>query len=191
MTMTAERPLADEETMRALRALVDGREHHIRQDLSRPITAASAASMMRYLQGRPEKVTHVPGDDGRPLCSQPAARPAPRAERVKPSGPGYYFHNGKMYKVIASVYGANPGRLYAKVLSTRTGDWVMATGLISVIDESERVDPSKLAEIGGFRLSSDPGSALYGKCWICGRPLTDENSLREGKGPGPHAGFGD
>jgi hypothetical protein len=194
-TITHDRPMADDTLMHDVRVLYAERNHRLRQDLNIRLTEVSALNMRAYLRGRPFKglpgngvpVQHVPHPDGGTHC-QPARPAAPARQPVRDIG--YFEHDGRLYKVVKSVYGANPGRMYAKVLSTEAGDWVMAKGMLGQLSETERIDPSAGSALGRL-LASDPGSALYGHCWICKRPLTDENSLREGKGPGPHVGYGD
>jgi hypothetical protein len=117
-----------------------------------------------------------------------ASRKVPFADR--PKADGYFHHDGRIYKVATSQYGASKGHLFARKLDEQTGEWIPAKGMTSYLSEAERITAEKAKEIGR-RLSQDPSLALYGKCWICGRVLTDENSIAEGKGPGPHQGMDD
>lgn len=124
-----------------------------------------------------------------PAGRSPApARRVPSAER--PQADGYFYHEKRIYKVATSQYGASKGHLFARKLDEQAGEWIPAKGMTSYLSEAERITPEKAMEIGR-RLSRDPSLALYGKCWICGRVLTDETSIANGKGPGPHIGMDD
>lgn len=133
---------------------------------------------------------HVENEEDRtPVTRNPApARRVPFAER--PKADGYFHHEGRIYKVATSQYGSSKGHLFARKLDEQTGEWIPAKGMTSYLSEAERITAEKAMEIGR-KLSQDPSLALYGKCWICGRVLTDEESIRNGKGPGPHQGMDD
>lgn len=119
---------------------------------------------------------------GAPASDEPARR-VPEAER--PQSSGHFLHDGKMYKVIKAIYGS--GNLYAKRLDTEAGEWVMAKGMLSYLRETERMTEEQVIAFSAT-LEFTPEMKLYGKCTICGRPLTDETSIRNKVGPGPHKG---
>jgi hypothetical protein len=114
---------------------------------------------------------------------------APAAERIRTEeDEGYYLHDGRMYKVATSQYGASQGHLFARKLNEQTGDWERAQGMTSYLRKSEKITLEQAIEFGR-QLEITPQMALYGKCWICKRVLTDEESIANRVGPGPHKGI--
>jgi hypothetical protein len=119
----------------------------------------------------------------------PGSRPAyaarvPEADRVQAEG--YILHDGTLYKVQRAVYGS--GNLYAKRLDLQAGKFVIAKGMMSYLRESERITEARAIEYGQA-LEVTPEMGIYGKCLICGLPLTDETSIANKVGPGPHRGL--
>lgn len=94
---------------------------------------------------------------------------APQPTRAAPAGEGWFSMGGKIYKVQQSQ---SSGHLYAKVLET-TGGWVFAPGKIKELTEDHRLTAAEAAKYG----------KLYGVCCICGRVLTNEESIEAGIGP--------
>lgn len=86
-------------------------------------------------------------------------------------GEGVYFLNGRVFKVKVAVHGS--GRLYAQELDPETGRWSRASGMVNALTEENRMTPEQAAEFG----------RLYGVCALCGRTLTDEESIARGIGP--------
>jgi hypothetical protein len=202
-TIAAQKRYADEDLMDELRRLQGATVNRVTTSLDRPVTLASALAMKAYFGRCPLKPAAAPYHPDRPArltrafgdpqhteeaivrSGEPVRQPGPRTPVREP---GYFEHNGRLFKVVRSVYGAHPGALYAKVLDPATGDWNRVVGMVSKLAEEERLSPGRDTEIGRL-LATDPGSKLYGRCWICGRTLTDEESLRLGRGPGPHKGY--
>lgn len=92
---------------------------------------------------------------------------------------GFYFHNEIVYKVIVAVHGS--GKKYAKKLDI-SGDWQYAAGAIKMLRPEFKMtleDALKFAKT----ISKNVDSRLYGRCFVCGRTLTDEVSIGEGIGP--------
>lgn len=90
------------------------------------------------------------------------------------AGEGWYaLPDGRIAKVQRAIYGS--GRLYAKVLTQKGTDWSWeyVPGLVSDIDPASALSVEQAASFG----------KLYGVCGICGRPLTDEESIDRGIGP--------
>lgn len=80
---------------------------------------------------------------------------------------------GEIVKVQKAV-AAGDGREYGKVLDTDTGKFRYTPGVISEVRKS------------GTRLALDQAKELgklYGICVVCGRTLTDEDSIANGIGP--------
>lgn len=106
-------------------------------------------------------------------------KPLPRKGHAahKPAvGEGMYQMNGQIYRVQVAVHGS--GYLYAKVLvpPTRTGGkphFRRAPSALYKLRPEHRMTPEQAAEFG----------ALYGFCVVCGRTLTDEDSISRGIGP--------
>lgn len=85
-----------------------------------------------------------------------------------PGGEGWYFKDGKVYKIQQSL---SSGHLYAKVLNG--SHWDYAAGVVKNLYEDQRLTAAEAAEYG----------KLYGVCCVCGRVLTNEQSISEGIGP--------
>jgi len=85
---------------------------------------------------------------------------------------GMYRRDDLIYKVQKSP---STGRLYAKQLEGEEGhgSFRYAPGLYSVLLPEHRMTIEEAAKFG----------ALYGYCCVCGRTLTDENSIAAGIGP--------
>lgn len=113
-----------------------------------------------------------------------AARRVPEADR--PQEAGYFLHEGRMYKVVRAIYGS--GHLYTKRLDEAKGEWIKAPGMTSYLREDERMTEAQAIEYSS-KLEITPEMKIYGKCTLCGRPLTDETSIANRVGPGPHAGL--
>lgn len=93
---------------------------------------------------------------------------------------GFYSHDGSIYKVIRAVHGS--GRKYAKRLDLETGEWIHAPGKVKDLRPEMKLtldEALKTAKATGL----NPDSALYGRCFVCGRTLTDETSIDLGIGP--------
>lgn len=89
---------------------------------------------------------------------------------------GMYLHpDGSIYKVQVAVHGS--GRLYAKRLvvdeDADEGKFVYAPGAIKKLSPTMKMT---LEQAQGF-------GSLYGLCCVCGRTLTNEQSIDEGIGP--------
>ena len=111
-------------------------------------------------------------------------REAPQAPQGRQQGSepeaGLYFINGAVHKVQRAVHGS--GRMYAKMLNLETGEWERARGAASLATAENRLTPERAMEIAK-ECQSNPEWALYGHCFICGRTLTDEESISAGIGP--------
>lgn len=93
---------------------------------------------------------------------------------------GFYFNGGSVYKVIVAVHGS--GRKYAKRLEEETGSWEMAPGAVRTLRPEMKLtleDALKVAKV----VATNPQSQLYGRCFKCGRVLTDEDSIERFMGP--------
>lgn len=95
---------------------------------------------------------------------------------------GFYKHNARIFKVQKAVHGS--GRLYAKVLEVEEtgevdgkteykGTWEYAKGAVFQLRPEEKLTQEQAAEFG----------KLYGVCCLCGRTLTNEESIAAGIGP--------
>lgn len=102
--------------------------------------------------------------------------PRPEVERVEVLE-GMHRLNGQIYKVQRAVNGS--GRLYAKALvqdeidSAQGWSFVYSPGAVRHLSEATVMTLDEAKEFG----------ALYGTCCVCGRTLTDENSIAAGIGP--------
>lgn len=97
-----------------------------------------------------------------------AATPAPVLE------PGFYLHDGTIYRVQKS---RTSGNLYALMLvvdeDEHKGTFEYAPGATRRLAESDRLTAERAAELGQH----------YGLCVICGATLTDPDSVSRGIGP--------
>ena len=94
--------------------------------------------------------------------------------KTKPAEEGFYFKNGEVYKVQLAVHGS--GKPYAKrlvVTEDKTGHWMMSPGTVFHLSPEDKLTAEKAKELGH----------LYGVCMICGRTLTNEDSIEAGIGP--------
>jgi hypothetical protein len=147
------------------------------------ITAQVAQATQAGLEAADQARTSTFMTDGQLAATRPHVR-APEADRVQAEG--YILHDGTLYKVVRAIYGS--GSLYAKKLDLQAGGFVIAKGMMSYLRESERITEEQAIKYGQA-LEITPEMGIYGKCLICGRPLTDEESIRNKVGPGPHKGL--
>ena len=104
---------------------------------------------------------------------------------------GMYFKDGHIYKVQHAIYGS--GRPYAKILTVGDKDtfldlddladakvkcyakpkFVYSQGSISSLTKEDKMKIEQAKKFG----------EIYGCCCVCGRALTDENSIEAGIGP--------
>ena len=85
---------------------------------------------------------------------------------------GFWSLDGSFYKVQESQ---TTGHRYGKILDAATGGWTYVPGVVR-----------KLSEGGATPLTEDEAAEfgkLYGVCMLCGRTLTNEESIERGIGP--------
>lgn len=88
-------------------------------------------------------------------------------------GEGYYLQEDTVYKVVKAQ---STGRLYAKALhSTEYGraSWDYAPGAMRHLTAAHRLTVEQAAEMG----------TRLGACVVCGKALTDPESVERGIGP--------
>jgi hypothetical protein len=185
----------DHPILQDIRALAAARDHRLGRGMTgeASITLVSALSIKKHLEGRPVRpvseriaehlvtIADQP-DPGTPVVPVPARnRTTPMAGKV--TEVGYYLHDGSFYKVVRAVHGS--GHLYAKRLSPEQGEWIVIRGAISQLRASEKATIEQITEYCS-QLEFTPQMKLYGRCTLCARVLTDEDSIRNKVGPGPH-----
>ena len=87
---------------------------------------------------------------------------------------GWYKAGEDIFKVQVAVHGS--GKLYAKrLMVTGHGEatWEYAPGMVYRLTDADRLSIEDAAKFG----------TLYGVCAVCGRTLTDEESIEAGIGP--------
>lgn len=89
---------------------------------------------------------------------------------VEPLAEGCYMKDAEVYKVQRS---RRSGNLYAKVLHTDPLGWEYAPGAVRLLSLADRITMQQAQEFG----------ARFGVCAICGRTLTDPESIDRGIGP--------
>jgi hypothetical protein len=109
-------------------------------------------------------------------------RPADKPKSFNPENleDGFYEVQGRFYKVIVAVHGS--GRKYAKLWNFDTGEWEYNRSGIREIRPEHRMTAERRIEVAKA-YGLNPDSPLYGRCWMCHRPLTDETSISLGIGP--------
>lgn len=105
------------------------------------------------------------------------AKPEPRRSvhdgGAKAVTPGFYLHGGRVYKVRPAQGG---GHLYAMVLVGQVegnATWEYAKGAMAWLRASDKMTQDQAAEFG----------RTHGFCAMCGRLLTDPESIQRGIGP--------
>lgn len=93
-------------------------------------------------------------------------RSTPKAPEITE---GMYVLDGEIYKVQRAVHGS--GNLYAKHLTPSGFEY--AAGVVRRLAGAR---PLTIEEAKAY-------GALYGTCAVCGRTLTDEDSIAAGIGP--------
>ncbi len=91
-------------------------------------------------------------------------------ERPETVGEGFYKLGDTIFKVQKNLAGT---RLYAKSLDPNDGRWEYAPGILSGLSPKDQLTKEEAAQFGH----------LYGRCCICGRTLTNEDSIDAGIGP--------
>lgn len=102
----------------------------------------------------------------------PQSTPAPPARRG-PAPEGWYRRDGDIFKVQKAVHGS--GQLYAKRLTVVDGKgvWEYAKGMVWQLSVDDALTVEEAEAFG----------KLYGVCGVCGKVLTDEQSIARGIGP--------
>lgn len=98
------------------------------------------------------------------ITSQEPPAPNPPILKMKE---GFYLHGKTVYKVVPS----QNGRLYAKVLDGSSFRY--APGAMTFLKPEERMTREMAEQYG----------KTTGQCAICGRVLTNEESIERGIGP--------
>lgn len=157
------------------------REPQLRQPVQQRQPQAEAMAREGYVK--------IPGldnvwveDTGRSVFDDlsmepPSPRQAPRFDSQKLED-GFYVLNGVVYKVVVAVHGS--GRKYARRLDEH-GAWVRTSGLTQLRPEHKMTlqEALETAKRHGLNVQSE----LYGRCFVCGRTLTDDESIEAGIGP--------
>lgn len=137
----------------------------------------TASAAIDWLLARPRRVIESDNqaefdlamEESREARNRSTTRPEPLAE-------GIYVKDDHFYKVVRAVHGS--GRLYVKEMGT-DGKWFRTHATPSVYrlaisaPAPRRLEEHEAAAFG----------KIYGTCLICGRTLTDEDSIARGIGP--------
>ena len=107
------------------------------------------------------------------LLAQPdAVKSASTTKAKKDYAPeGFYSFEGEVYRVVTSAYGTR----YAKKLVAKSGKgtWEYSPDITPLLDISHLVSLEEAKQFG----------KIYGFCMVCGRTLTDPESVANGIGP--------
>lgn len=93
----------------------------------------------------------------------------PKAKTAPTVTPGFYAHADTVAEVVKS----GNGRLYAKVLNRSTWRFDYAPGVVTLLKPEDRLTLSQAAAMG----------KEWHHCGICGRELTNDESIDRGIGP--------
>jgi hypothetical protein len=83
---------------------------------------------------------------------------------------GFYAYGAGVAEVVKTKDGQ---RMYAKVLDVLTGRWAYAPGVLPKLKPEDRLTLEQAAALG----------KKWHRCMICGRELTNEDSIDRGIGP--------
>lgn len=119
-----------------------------------------------------DDTVEVPGLNGVRVPKRPAFDPETLDD-------GFYMREDNVYKVIVAVHGS--GRKYAKVLS-ESGTWEMAPGAVAKLRPEHKMTLEQALKVAKH-VANDVNGALYGRCFKCGRVLTNEDSIERFMGP--------
>lgn len=129
-----------------------------------PLTSKTASLLIEHLMALPKVA--------------PAAHPqaVAQAAKAEPLTDGMYLKDEVIYKIQKAVHGS--GHLYAKRLVPGEGygskaTFVYAPGAMKALTLADRMTLEQAKAFG----------ALYGTCCVCGRTLTNEDSIEAGIGP--------
>lgn len=103
------------------------------------------------------------------LLRQPRRNNGQEVGTVKLEDGFYTVHE----MIIKAQTSPDSGRQYGKVLDVPTGKFVYQAGILRGVRPEHKLTLEKAKEFG----------KLYGTCCICGRTLTNEESIEAGIGP--------
>lgn len=156
-----------------LRLLDDERKDHdavgvtedVKEDVTERLAARPCAVSKREASALIDKLMNAPW------------KPKPKPAAKRDVEEGFYTREAdgtvEVAKVQRAVHGS--GNLYAKLLDD-AGSFVYTRGLIGRIRSQDGWKALTLDE--AKRLGK-----LYGRCMVCGRTLTNEQSIQDGIGP--------
>jgi hypothetical protein len=167
-SLSADRALSEIDTIALGRAL------------DRGFNTREASDIIQWLQTKPAKcfVSYLATVAAGPSSPEPMDSPEP----IEVTD-GMWILGDVIYKVQKAVHGS--GRLYAKKL-------VVSKAFDSDADDTSEVrfeyapGAVKQLGVGGRKLTLEEAKAfgaLYGTCCVCGRTLTNEQSIKDGIGP--------
>lgn len=154
--MQALAPKATEKQVAFLKKLIDEKDW---------TSSQLAAPVQMFLSG--ETVNRKKASD---MIDQMMKLPSTKKPAAKVDvEEGFYVLGDQVWKVQKSL--SSSGK-YAKRL-TENGNFVYVAGGVAKLANAEKLTLDKAKHLG----------KLYGMCMICGRTLTDENSIAQGIGP--------
>lgn len=143
--------------------------------LSQKLPEADAADFISKMDSQKKFSENI--DALKAMKAVPARKIAEQAtDDATEISDGFYVWDEQVYKVQRAVHGS--GNLYAKLMD-EDGHFNFMSGAIFKLTkavkagEAERLTLARAKELGH----------LYGRCMVCGRTLTDEQSIADGIGP--------
>jgi hypothetical protein len=153
-----------ERQYRYLRSLVESREYNTELPVVRQLEILDESYEFMRISSRVAS-TMIDKAKASPL------RGKSEVSEQTPLEDGIYFRHGVYYKLVHAVHGS--GRQYVKKFNDFTETWDYAPGAVSCISPTTRLTEDQAKKFG----------KLYGRCVVCGRTLTDEDSIGLGIGP--------
>lgn len=158
---------------RSVRMITEGQIRYIQSLLSSRQGDAEISTMIEKAGGV-ERLTFAQAGKAIDTLKLQPWKPRPvQSEPAATVEDGFYVMDDEVYKVQIAVHGS--GRPYAKKLVD--GDFVMARGMVRKLRPEHRMTREQAFEVA--KVHGD----LYGRCFVCGRMLTDEESIDRGMGP--------
>lgn len=163
------------------------RDENLGLDSSKKITKGRAVEGGTYKYGDTQARVQISRTSGKPYALvlvdgnweyTPGVvkllKAADRIEDSKPVAPklseGFYAYGAGCAEVVRTKDGQ---RLYAKVLDVHTGRWNYVAGAMAHLKAEDRLTLSQAAALG----------KKWHRCMVCGRELTNEDSIDRGIGP--------
>jgi hypothetical protein len=114
---------------------------------------------------------YINGSISRCVASEMIKKALQTPERAEPTiKEGVYYFKGLYVKVVRAIHGSR--KLYGKVFDPESKIWKYSPGILVSLQSCHKLSLDEARKFG----------ELYGRCVICGRTLTDDESIEAGMG---------